>query len=84
MLEADKMTKLVIGDRVVLTEDVERFPHFIAAAGSIGTVSHLDGDCLCVKMDKLIPGAEEWDNEVVWNTEDIEFFLRRQPLKLVL
>jgi hypothetical protein len=35
-------------------------------------------------MDKLIPGAEEWDNEVVWNTEDIEFFLRRQPLKLVL
>ena len=61
---------LVIGTRVRLVHDVDRYPHFIAERGSHGSVTHNDGDTICVRMDDLIVGAEEWDNEVVWRVRD--------------
>lgn len=57
---------IVVGTRVALAHDVERFPHFIAPAGSTGTV--IDTSCgnVCVRMDDTISGAEDWANEIVW------------------
>lgn len=56
-----------VGDRVKLVRDVERFPDFIAPAGATGTVSgiEINGD-IAVKMDAIITGCEEWNNEIHW------------------
>ena len=59
-----------VGTRVKLKHDVDRYPHFIAGAGSTGTVTHSDGRTLCVRMDEAVSGAETWDNEVVWSIEN--------------
>ena len=65
------MTRLKIGERVELRHEVERFPHFVVAAGEQGTVSynHQDehGGTIAVRMDNPIDGAEEWNNEVQWD-----------------
>ena len=58
------------GERVELLADVERFPHFIAKAGSTGTVTQSEPDHLTVKMHLPLPGAEEWENEIVWTGDD--------------
>jgi hypothetical protein len=60
-----------LGDRVRLRRDVERFPHFIAKTGLTGEIVAFDSeDCVWVLMDAPLPGAEEWDNEILWTTED--------------
>ena len=61
-----------IGQRVRLRHDVDRFPHFIAAAGSTGTVVDVAGDMsiFAVRLDEPLAGAEEWDNEVHWYIEN--------------
>lgn len=56
-----------INDRIRLTRPVDRYPHFIAAAGMTGTVVAADDHTVCVRMDDPIPGAEPWDNEIVWD-----------------
>lgn len=60
-----------VGTRVRLTQDVERFPHFIAPKGAVGTVTSNDEYGFWVKLDAHLPGAEEWDNEIQWSP-DIE------------
>jgi hypothetical protein len=59
------------GSRVRLTADVERYPHFIARKGSEGTVTHNTDGGIEVKLDDHLPGAEPWDNEVVWVDADL-------------
>lgn len=54
------------GERFVLTADVERHPHFVAARGSKGTVADVSCGAISLRLDDPLPGAEEWDNEVVW------------------
>lgn len=55
------------GTRVRLARDVDRYPHFIAAAGSVGTVVDIgDANIFAVRIDEHLPGAEEWENEVHW------------------
>jgi hypothetical protein len=58
------------GTRHRLTRAVERFPHFVAPVGATGTITEADEDYVCLRMDEHLPGAEEWDNEVVWSAED--------------
>jgi len=60
------------GTRVLLVEDVERYPHFIAPAGATGAVVESTDEVLCVRLDEPLAGAEEWDNEVMWTSEDEE------------
>lgn len=60
------MNGFVEGERVELTRDVERYPHFIAPEGARGTVVHVSPEQFSVRMDEPIEGAEEWDNEVCW------------------
>ncbi|MFL6284465.1 MAG: hypothetical protein ACJ74Q_15075 [Pyrinomonadaceae bacterium] len=59
-----------VGDRVVLARDVDRFPHFIARAGSTGVITNLEDAVLTVRLDEYLEGAEEWDNEVCWETSE--------------
>jgi hypothetical protein len=65
----DHAAVLPVGTRVRLNHDVDRYPHFIAMEGALGTVSQVDERLVCVKMDDNIAGAEEWDNEVHWSTD---------------
>jgi len=59
------------GTRVALKHDVDRYPHFIAAAGSVGTVvSTGDDRVFAVRLDEPLAGAEDWDNEVQWTDAD--------------
>lgn len=61
------MAALTVGTRVVLTGPVERYPHFIAPAGATGVVTDETRGVLSVRMDEHLPGAEDWDNEIVWD-----------------
>ncbi len=54
------------GTRVRLTEEIERYPHFIVRAGMLGTVRR-SGGVFEVRLDETVPGAEEWDNCIVWS-----------------
>ena len=40
-----------------------------------GVVTEANADTVTVKMDEHFPGAEEWDNEVVWTDADREHAL---------
>ena len=56
-----------IGQRVRLKKQVERST-FIAREGLIGVVDDVEGGwTISVKMDELIPGAEAWNNDIVWD-----------------
>lgn len=54
------------GDRVRLTRNVDRYPHFIAPAGATGVLTSCDNDLWAVRLDLKVDGAEDWDNEVQW------------------
>ena len=60
-----------VGARVVLTEDVERYPDFIARAGSTGTVVESEPDSVSVRLDERLLGAEEWGNCVIWDKREV-------------
>lgn len=62
----------VLGARVRLRRGIERFPHFRVEAGATGAITIATEDLIAMKMDLLVPGAEEWDNEVCWNPEEGE------------
>jgi hypothetical protein len=68
--EAETGARLpLVGQRVRLARDVERFDSFIAAAGLTGTVTESDaehGAVVYVQMDEHLPGAEPWDNCIQW------------------
>lgn len=57
--------------RVRLRRAVER-DHFVAQAGAVGTVIESSPTLIALWMDEFIPGAEEWNNEVWWTSEDGE------------
>lgn len=61
---------LPVGSRWRLTRDVERFPHFIAAAGLTGAIESDDGEAVYLKLDAPLDGAEDWDNCVQWVRAD--------------
>lgn len=53
-----------VGERRVLVEDVDRYPHFLADAGLTGEVVSADEDLIELRLDEDLPGAEEWDNAI--------------------
>ncbi len=57
---------LEVGARVRLTHSVDRYPHFIAPEGATGRVLFNESALFSVRLDKHLPGAEEWENEVHW------------------
>lgn len=63
-----------IGDPVRLRRAVERYPHFIAAVGLVGTIKAYHSYYMVVTLDAPLVGAEEWDNAIVWNEEEAPEF----------
>jgi len=61
-----------LGSRGRLRRSVDRFPHFVAQAGATGTVTEATDSLIALRLDESLPGAEEWDNEVCWTSDDIE------------
>lgn len=61
-----------VGSRGRLRRDVDRFPHFVAHAGATGTVTEATESLIALRMDVPLSGAEAWDNEVCWTSDDIE------------
>jgi hypothetical protein len=59
-------TQPTIGERVRLTREIWRYPHFKAFAGQAGLVVSDEHDIYAVRMDDVIEGAEEWANEIHW------------------
>ena len=53
--------------RVVLLQDVERYPYGIVKAGQTGVVVESTENFLRVKLDLPADGFEEWGNELNWN-----------------
>jgi len=62
-----------VGARARLRHVIDRYPHFSIEAGATGTVTESSDDLICLRMDRHVEGAEEWDNEVCWTPEDGEF-----------
>lgn len=58
-----------VGDRYVLSRDVDRYPHALVAAGSAGVVVSADKDAIDLKLDEHIEGLDEWDNALVWYSD---------------
>jgi hypothetical protein len=59
-----------IGARFRLSRPVERFPHFCAETGAVGTVVDASSNVISLHMDEYVPGAEDWGNEIVWTQDD--------------
>lgn len=71
------------GTRVRLLSDVDRYPHFVAPAGSTGEVVEYSNDSIRVRLDDDLEGAEEWGNEIQWyqgmfEEEDFEAAFRNE------
>ena len=63
--------ELRMRDVVRMRRAVER-GSFTVPAGAQGTIVALDSDLLSVAIAEPVPGAEPWDNEVIWTREDID------------
>lgn len=53
-----------------LTRTVERYPHFTCPAGATGDVLEATADMVRLRMHEHLPGAEEWENEIIWTQAD--------------
>jgi hypothetical protein len=75
-------TKPSAGDRFILRQDVDRYPHFVAMRGMTGTVKEvLDDGAIIGIMDQPIQGAEEWSNEVWWLAGEPDFLEDTSPIR---
>lgn len=60
--------KQKVGDHVQIIKQVERFPHFICPVGWTGEVVDVTNGVVSVRMYRYLgPGADEWNNEIVFN-----------------
>lgn len=58
-----------VGDRYVLSREVDRYPHALIAAGSAGIIVSADKEAIDLKLDEHHEGLEEWDNALVWYSD---------------
>jgi hypothetical protein len=62
--------EISVGYRFKLFRNVDRFPDFLAPAGLTGTITLIDDSGIWGKMDQPMPGAEQWDNQIHWQTPE--------------
>jgi hypothetical protein len=62
---------IVPGLRFQLRIDVDRLPDFLAPAGMTGTITFVDEHGVWAEMDQHLDGAEHWDNEIHWESNDV-------------
>jgi hypothetical protein len=70
--ERERARKLTphVGARVKLVVDVERFPHDIVPAGTLGTITLIDDSIIAVHLDDHFAGFDAWDNELMFGESD--------------
>lgn len=56
----------VVGERYRVAHEVWRYPHFIVEEGATGMIVESDDELVALKLDEVIEGAEEWQNELHW------------------
>lgn len=56
----------MFGKRVIVKQEIDRYPHFLVPVGLRGTIVQWEPLTIGVKLDNHIVGAEEWDNVVYW------------------
>jgi hypothetical protein len=61
---------IAAGYRFRLFRPVDRFPDFLAPIGLTGTVIAVDDSGVWGRMDQRIAGAEQWDNQIHWQTPE--------------
>lgn len=62
----------LVGKRVKLVNDVDRFQTCLVLKGATGTVASvcdMDRYTIAVKLDEHVPDLDEWDNELHWSEE---------------
>lgn len=64
----DNNIKELIGKRVRLKRDVERYPDFVAFQGMEGVIQNATSRKRVVKMDEKLDGAQAWNNCVIWDS----------------
>jgi len=70
--DEDKMTLKfpLLGTRLTLAHDVERYANFIARSGLTGVLVEAGADIISLKLDEDLPGAEQWNNCLCWYPGD--------------
>lgn len=66
--------KNLIGKRIRLRTDVDRYPDFIVWENSTGTIVEARKGQISAKMDEKIDGAKEWDNCLIWQDQYLPHF----------
>ena len=61
---------IVAGYHFKLFRQVDRFPDFLAPVGLTGIVTVVDDSGVWGRMDQHIAGAEQWDNQIHWQTPE--------------
>jgi hypothetical protein len=65
-----QQSDIVAGYRFRLFRAVDRFPDFLAHIGLTGIVTAVDESGVWGRMDQHIAGAEQWDNQIHWQTPE--------------
>lgn len=60
--------------RIRLKRAVDRFPHFLAEEGLVGTLVDFDQEYASIKMDHPLENAEEWDNCICYYAVNGDLF----------
>ena len=65
-----QQSDIAAGYRFKLFRQVDRFPDFLAPADLTGVVTAVDDNGVWGRMDEHIAGAEQWDNQIHWQTPE--------------
>lgn len=58
------------GRAVVFIRPVDRYPHGSAEVGETGVVVRVEEDLVAIRLDEFHAGLKEWDNEILFYSED--------------
>lgn len=65
---------LDVGTVVYTKNIIDRWPSFQVAAGQRGVVKEFTDESILVKMDQEVDGAEEWENCVIWQLFEDNYY----------
>lgn len=83
MTGAETVSEFAVGDRVELVRLVDRLPDFLVEAGKTGTVTCANEREVYVQMDDKIDGAEEWDNQIIWDLVNCDWEIPGDDLRKI-
>lgn len=78
------MRKVKVGETVMLTQYVERWPHGQVPIGYEGVVLEVGPGLISVKIDDPPPWMESCDGELCWKGDDVSLFFEQTVVLLPL